>query len=113
MWIDKQTGKEVDVRDCLYDYYEDYFNVDTLENYIDECYEPVEVLGFTFSAGHVLSNCLSNTDWYYLKQDFVDSSVEDDYYDIEHIGWHEGESPNMAIRATIPDSIVWKEDKDE
>lgn len=111
MWIDKQTGVEVDVRDCLYDYYNDYFDEETLEKYIDECYEPVDVVGFTFSAGHILSNCLSATDWHFLKEDFVEAAVGDDYYDIERGDWHNGDNPNEVIMATIDKNIVWKDEE--
>ena len=108
MWIDKQTGKKVDVRDYLYDYYEEYFDTDTLESYIDECYDPIKIACYTFSAGQVLSNCLPGGVWSYIKQDVVESSVSDDYYNIDRVEWHEGESPNEIIRATIPDNIIWR-----
>lgn len=109
MWINKQTNREVDVRDYLYEYYDDYFDPTTLEEWIDECYDPIEVAGYTFPAGQVLFNCLPGGDWYYIKQDFVESSVSDDYYDIETTDWHEGESPNSEIRAVLPDFIIWTE----
>ncbi len=72
-------GLVVFIKDCIDDEY--------IENYLDEIYPEVEVVGSSYPMSYVASKVLSELDWKFLRDDLVEFAYADrEYGSVEEFG---------------------------
>lgn len=109
MWFNVSKNCEINMEDELFSYYNDALNDDYIQQLINDIYyEPITIGTVVFSAGQVLYNCLSETDWHILRNNYIDRIVKDDMFQLERYDWEDGETPNNYINAELDEDIVWK-----
>lgn len=109
MWFSISKNREVNIQDELFSYYDDTLSDDYIQQLINDIYyEPITIDKMVFSAGQVLYNCLSETDWRIIRNSYIDRIVEDDMFQLERYDWEDGEAPDSYINAELDEDIVWK-----
>lgn len=110
MWINKQTGESVDLKEAIHQRYQEVFSEDeAVETCLNnEYYSPVEVGGYYFEVGDIFHNCMTEEEWLHVKTDLMETKVEDDIFEADHTEWEEGDSPNLVTLIKLDDNIVWR-----